>query len=872
MSTEVLSELAIVLKAMGLDETTRGVQELDRVLKATGLTAEQLAKDLNRSEQAASQLHAGNVVLMKLFRDGDATIERYSTSLERLRATLMSVHQQMAVADNAGHPAFHRAVLDLESKIAVLEGRASTLSSRPLPNIDVPAGALENSAVSLKMRNEQLRQEAEAHNFVSSALVRRAAAEHRVAVEIKAAQEAARNAIPRIDVPAGALENSAIRLKMNQEGQRQAAEAASFVPLADVEHAAKVHKVETDINTAKATQIALLKDQSAETQRQNALKLQGAALARQLETAEAAHARRLSQYNVLLKEGVISQELFNKARAHSFTTMRQQSSMGGRGMGQAAFQAGYGIQDFATVLAMGGSPGMAIMSAQNNLSQMLMVATKLNPLMVSLGGTVAALAAIGIGLWWDEYNKGASTAERATESVAKEMERLKAAMAKRDSDIADATSVNRLIDRAPLDEMHDARLSRVDAIEDGQSALKRNIDEERRIRNAVITDPMVRAAAEEARKAAFHKSISASTNAEGQFTEEDVRRADRLGQQAFDSHISELLKSNEQMKDNANRRIGIQDKIARDEQAIASLTEEIRRAAEIESKISDARLQQEQRAAARQSGESVLKSLEANRRAQSVAKGLSADFTHQQRDEFERFFGDVAQADLTPEQRKAMLAEFTDNQRAVAAHRMEQQFINPNRRAGLIARHLATPSQFQDEDALRAFSAELPGHTNDPAERKKLLDEFVANQRAVAERRMMDTFIKPNQRAGMIANRMAVPEQFQMEDALRNFATELRNFPGAAAEKGKQIDEFAGNQRAELRREIFDLTKQNKKPIEASFESFSGFGQSLQMQLLKPQDEAKKQREKQITLLTKADTALQQIASQTKQNIAVAAP
>lgn len=594
--SEELASLHIALKAMGLQETTRGVEELDRVLKATGLTAEQLAKSTTKVNQAYDQLKAGNTVLLQLFREGEATATRYATQSERLAMQLESVNQQYR-AGALGTTAYNRAVDDLNAKLAVLEGRASSLSSRP------PL---------------------------------------------------------RIDVPAGALEMSGFRLRMGQEQARQDAAASNFVPLGAVEQAAKEAAVEAQITQAKQQQIAVLKQQTAENERMNGLRLQGLSLERQMETAQEANNRRMVQYNLLLKEGIISQQTFNRASANSSIAMRSQSALGGKGMGQAMFQGGYAIQDLATVLAMGGSPGMAIMSAQNNLSQMLMVMTKLNPLMVTFGGTAAALAAIGVGIWWDQYNKGAEEAAERTKKVADNLKKLSDILPTARQRFEQAFDSSRAAGKMNPEQLadRDAELG-LDARR-GQGSLGAIQAERDRVRGALEVQERIKAS-----EAGQAGAIAAVQNLYSAFAKNgatpgpvDVANAQAGGfQSGYVGYMNGILGSNEQYQGLLREELKLQEDLKRIE---ADRAEIARRMPEAEAAAAAQR-----RAKRAMSAQDMLDSmLRESGRSAAIAAGTATAAGFEAEDDLKAFMDNLGRAaGMGANEKGQVLDEFVGNQR-----------------------------------------------------------------------------------------------------------------------------------------------------------------------------------------------------------------
>lgn len=172
-------------------------------------------------------------------------------------------------------------------------------------------------------------------------------------------------------------------------------------------------------------------ESSAGQQKANTLDLQAINLKRQLETAEQAHMRRMENYRELLRAGRIEKELFNKAEEASLRAMRAQSAMGGKGGGLAAMQIGYGVQDFATVAAMGGEGALArgFMAASNNLGQMIVVMGIMNPMMTALVATGLTLAAVlGPHLWnavtggVDKTKEAADRLKASLDSIARSSE------------------------------------------------------------------------------------------------------------------------------------------------------------------------------------------------------------------------------------------------------------------------------------------------------------------------------------------------------------------------------------------------------------------------------------------------------------------
>lgn len=160
-------------------------------------------------------------------------------------------------------------------------------------------------------------------------------------------------------------------------------------------------------------------ESSAGQQKANSLDLQAINLKRQLETAEQAHMRRMENYRELLRSGRIEKELFNKAEEASIRAMRMQTAMGGKGGGLAAMQIGYGVQDFATVAAMGGEGALArgFMAASNNLGQMIVVMGVMGPMMTALVATGLTLAAVLGPQLWNAVTGGVDKTKEAADRL-----------------------------------------------------------------------------------------------------------------------------------------------------------------------------------------------------------------------------------------------------------------------------------------------------------------------------------------------------------------------------------------------------------------------------------------------------------------------
>lgn len=139
---------------------------------------------------------------------------------------------------------------------------------------------------------------------------------------------------------------------------------------------------------------AAQKAKAAAQQQMNLLEGRSVQLKHQLATAEQQHTLRVDEYRKMLQASLITQREFDLAQANSARAMRTQTSSFGKGAGQFAFQASYAVQDIATVASMQGMRAADIArAAANNVSQMFLLTTAINPV---LGGVLAAASTLAL--------------------------------------------------------------------------------------------------------------------------------------------------------------------------------------------------------------------------------------------------------------------------------------------------------------------------------------------------------------------------------------------------------------------------------------------------------------------------------------------